>query len=45
MPAQSVPNAGMLVAIPALVENGLFHEVARICRRRAAITACRNWSC
>jgi len=26
-PAQSVPNAGVLVAIPALVENGLFHEV------------------
>jgi hypothetical protein len=25
--AQSVPNAGVLVAIPALVENGLFHEV------------------
>lgn len=26
-PAQSGPNAGVLVAIPALVENGLCHEV------------------
>lgn len=26
-PAQAVANAGVLVAIPALVENGLFHEL------------------
>ena len=26
--AQAVPNAGVLVAIPALVENGLFHELS-----------------
>jgi hypothetical protein len=27
-PAQAVPNAGVLVAIPALLENGLFHEIS-----------------
>jgi len=27
VPASAVPNAGVLVAIPALVENGLFHEL------------------
>jgi hypothetical protein len=55
-PAQSVPNAGVLVAIPALMENGLFHEVGTHLQAPRGCysllqpcTACRNesrcWPC